>query len=361
MEKITKIHNIKLLLFIALMALVNISYSQNPIKARPDQMIMVDSVQEIQNVKVRLGDRIKVKSTGAEYLVQTDSVPGYITDEVAVITVGGNYAVLQATEKGYNALHFGFSSNNSPENNHLSLQKAIDWHKASGTPTTIYMQEGLFRVGSSNADAVDNELWNIEQTQDLTIEGQGKDKTIILGERDHIAESTASRFFRLRNAPNVTMQDFTLRSEFQRSVNMRAADPENSPDSSMVFGVVVVTKSSGGNNLNSDNLKLKRLGFKYNYGVQVFNNDNTKGFEMSECEIEDILYDSQSGSIQPTGVLINNSRDFIIENNKFYDNTSSSLRRGRSIKKWFIQHDKDNQYMSEIHRIYKLAVSSEHV
>ena len=50
-----------------------------------------------------------------------------------------------------------------------------------------------------------------------------------------------------------------------------------------------------------------------------------------------------------------------LENNKFYDNTSSSLRRGRSIKKWFIQHDKDNQYMSEIHRIYKLAVSREHV
>ena len=30
-----------------------------------------------------------------------------------------------------------------------------------------------------------------------------------------------------------------------------------------------------------------------------------------------------------------------LKNNKFYDNTSSSFRRGRSIKKWFIQHDKD--------------------
>ena len=41
---------------------------------------------------------------------------------------------------------------------------------------------------------------------------------------------------------------------------------------------------------------------------------------------------------------------------KFYDNTSSNLMRGYSIKKWFTGNGKTSHYMSEIHRVYQLDV-----
>ena len=44
------------------------------------------------------------------------------------------------------------------------------------------------------------------------------------------------------------------------------------------------------------------------------------------------------------------------QNNKFYDNTSYSMMKGRSIKKWFIQCIPEEQYMSEIHRVYQLEL-----
>ena len=42
---------------------------------------------------------------------------------------------------------------------------------------------------------------------------------------------------------------------------------------------------------------------------------------------------------------------------KFYDNTSSNLMRGYSIKKWFAGNEKTSHYMSEIHRVYHLDVN----
>ena len=45
-----------------------------------------------------------------------------------------------------------------------------------------------------------------------------------------------------------------------------------------------------------------------------------------------------------------------VKTGKFYDNTSSKLMRGYSIKKWFTGNAKTNNYMSEIHRVYQLDV-----
>ena len=41
---------------------------------------------------------------------------------------------------------------------------------------------------------------------------------------------------------------------------------------------------------------------------------------------------------------------------KFYDNTSSKLMRGYSIKKWFTGNGKTSNYTSEIHGDYQLDV-----
>ena len=45
-----------------------------------------------------------------------------------------------------------------------------------------------------------------------------------------------------------------------------------------------------------------------------------------------------------------------VKTGKFYDNTSSKLMRGYSIKKWFTGNGKTSNYMSEIHRVYQLDV-----
>ena len=45
-----------------------------------------------------------------------------------------------------------------------------------------------------------------------------------------------------------------------------------------------------------------------------------------------------------------------VEKNKFYDNTCSYSKRGRSIKKGLIPHEEGYHYMTEIHRIYRLEI-----
>ena len=131
MKNIMKINNIKLLLFIALITLVNISYAQNPIKARPDQMIMVDSIQQIPNLNVNIGDRIKVKSTGAEYLVQNDSIASYPVDEIAVIINRSNYVVLES-EPIYPEF-FGGGINKTGDQNDEAFQKAVNFSITKGS------------------------------------------------------------------------------------------------------------------------------------------------------------------------------------------------------------------------------------
>lgn len=219
---------------------------------------------------------------------------------------------------------FGFHSDSSAEANHVALQRAIDFHTSTGTPSIIHIEEGTYRVGSSAADDVDGEIWNIEQTEGLTIRGAGMNKTTIIGERDHIAAATVENYFRLRNAPDITFEDFTLQGEFEISDTMRVGDPRNSRDSSMVIGIVTVAKSSGGNNRNCDNLTVRRVGFKNHYGIQVYDNDATTGFRMEDCLVEDIIFDTDAGGPQPTGVLVNNSSNFYIINNDFFNISSQS-------------------------------------
>ena len=161
MKNIMKIHNINLLLFMALMMLVNISYAQNPIKARPDQMIMVDSIQQIPNLDVNLGDRIKVKSTGAEYLVQADSVDNYTTDEIAVITIGSSYAVLQPSkENKINIKNFGLIGGGSNETD--LIRKAFDY--CQKTSTELYVPYGQYLYDSNIPIQVNTDDFRVSGT-----------------------------------------------------------------------------------------------------------------------------------------------------------------------------------------------------
>ena len=71
------------------------------------QAATYSNITAINYPLLTVGDRIKVMDTGAEYLVQATSVPEFVTDEHAVITVGSNYAVLQPQNGEINATWLG--------------------------------------------------------------------------------------------------------------------------------------------------------------------------------------------------------------------------------------------------------------
>ena len=96
-----------------------------------DIIIAVDSIQQIPSLNVNLGDRIKVKSTGAEYLVQADSVAGYNVDTVAVVPTNAGYAHLQKNKgsinvKWFNATGDGSSDDTEPFNNAIKYVKTFE-------------------------------------------------------------------------------------------------------------------------------------------------------------------------------------------------------------------------------------------
>lgn len=80
---------------------------------------------------LKIGDRIIVKNTGAEYLVQADSISNYVTDGIAVIDVGANYAVLQPSNGFYLVDWFGATPDDNSDDDFAALNKAISLRKGN--------------------------------------------------------------------------------------------------------------------------------------------------------------------------------------------------------------------------------------
>tara|TARA_R110002126_G_scaffold287993_1_gene441167 strand:+ start:10555 stop:12648 length:2094 start_codon:yes stop_codon:yes gene_type:complete len=242
----------------------------------------------------------------------------YDLENVSVDTVAEIATKYDLTRQIF-AADFGFHQDSTAEQNHVNFQKAINYHIASGTPTVINIRGGSFRVGSLRSDAVDNEIWNIEQTQGLLIKGAGKGKTIIIGERDHVGGASSPDFIRIRNAQNIGIEGVTFQSEFKRLTTMVFADAENSVDSNMTKGIYVVVKSLNGNATASNNLKIFDCEFKYLYGIAIHVNDDLDGVTIENTDFTDCYRDCNGGIPQPTGMLINDAKNLEVVNCDFFN------------------------------------------
>ena len=102
-----------------------------------DIIIAVDSIQQIPSLNVNLGDRIKVKSTGAEYLVQADSIENLTIDGLFQIKNGSNTVVYSPDNCIVNPDDVGISEN---------LADSIKWKRlfdyVAKTGCSIYIPGG---------------------------------------------------------------------------------------------------------------------------------------------------------------------------------------------------------------------------
>ncbi len=97
------------------------------------------------------GDRIKVKDTGVEYLVQATAVSGYTTDTIAVIPVaGGKFAVMQYGN-GYLLSGFNVKSTNDSITNRINLQRAFNYVGATGKPNLYWDKAGTIKLFSTTS------------------------------------------------------------------------------------------------------------------------------------------------------------------------------------------------------------------
>jgi hypothetical protein len=110
----------------------------------------VDSVEQILNESYTIGERIIIPSTGANYVIQTDSVAGYQTDSIAVIPVDTNYAVLQPVNGEYDVRWFGAVDDNLSDNI-VSINKADNY---SNGETILFQGDTFFTTGANITNAI---------------------------------------------------------------------------------------------------------------------------------------------------------------------------------------------------------------
>lgn len=94
-----------------------------------------------------LNTRVKIGQTGAEYLIQSNSVAGYVVDSVAVVPNGSNYAVLQPQNGSYNIEWFGAIPDTIIDSK-AAVQKAIDYARIKGS-LKVLIGEGMFALSDS--------------------------------------------------------------------------------------------------------------------------------------------------------------------------------------------------------------------
>lgn len=100
---------------------------------------------------LKVGDRIKVKDTGAEYKVQASAVSGYTTDTIAVIPVaGGNYAVMEYGN-AYLLSAFNVKSTNDSITNRINLQRAMNFAGATSNPNILCDQTAAVKLLSTTS------------------------------------------------------------------------------------------------------------------------------------------------------------------------------------------------------------------
>ncbi len=119
------------------------------------RLYAINNLSEIYGSTYATNSIFTRRSTGARYLVQSDSVAGYTVDSVAVIPTGSNYAVLQSESGNYDVKWFG-AIGDSTTDDRAALQKAVDFPNAK----TITFSKGTYTVASSTT-AIDVPLVGI--------------------------------------------------------------------------------------------------------------------------------------------------------------------------------------------------------
>ena len=92
-------------------------------------LVAFDSTSHITG-SFPIGTRIKIRSTGAEYLVESSEPPGYSADGIAVIDLTGSYAVLQPVNGQYDVVWLGALPGGvlaDTATNSIALQRALDY------------------------------------------------------------------------------------------------------------------------------------------------------------------------------------------------------------------------------------------
>jgi len=131
-------------------------------KLAPDRqfMTLTDLLNNANKIPFRLGEIIEVASTGARYKIQADSVEGYNVDNVAVIPVASNYAVLQAKNKEYKTEWWGNLESGS-----------LIWNSA-GKFAFLTTKKGINRVSGSYSDSTISRGNKVILSQPLIIKDQ---------------------------------------------------------------------------------------------------------------------------------------------------------------------------------------------
>jgi len=249
----------------------------------------VDSVQEILGMKLELADRVKVKGTGAEYLVQSNAVTGYTTDSVAVMPTNGVFAVLQPVGNTINTQIFGIEGDGVTDN-HESLQDLFDF--AVVNQYSVEILKGIFIIS--------REINIPNPTKGMEIKGPGTIKFIDGGAVDGFGA-----IFRILNAKELTISGLTLDGNRQNRTPAEVA----------AHTIKLETNSE---NVNIENIVIK--------------NSVTDGIYIASAEPSDTatfprninIQNIQIDSSYRNGISVINAINCVIQNNEI-KNTFGTL------------------------------------
>jgi hypothetical protein len=244
----------------------------------------IDSVQQLASmdsfVNFKLGDRIINRSTGANYLVQADSVAGYANDTVAVIPVDVAYAVLQSINGQYDVRWFG-AVGDSITNDAAAIQAGLNFINLN--PSTLFLSEGDFITDTT-----------------LYI-GQGTLRGVI---SDFTQVSGSELRYRGLNSSSI-IESLNDAGEYGSYIEGQSiVDLSIWADSAVSVGINLLNPSGTGSG-GLSNIRINGTNKKLTTGVSVdFSiNYNLNGVRIDQCEVG--VRFVKSGSASTTTSLIN--------------------------------------------------------
>lgn len=147
----------------------------------------VDSTDQIYATTFPENAIVTDRARGGRYLIQPDSQPGYITDSLAVIPTGSNYAILQPTANGYNVKHFNVKGDHTDQTEKLTKVWAFAETKSVYFPsdtgsyvidrarprsnTIINFEPGSIIEGLASGSSTG--LFYLQDVENVTFKGNG--------------------------------------------------------------------------------------------------------------------------------------------------------------------------------------------
>ena len=314
------------ILFVLVLLFAGWRVNERVIRGR---VINVSDVASIPNTST-VGQRFRIESTGAEYVIEATNPIS--PDGNIVAEKGNNYAVLQPREKNiYNLLDAGAIANDTVSDK-AAIDQLIEFQKAIDDSIVVRVPEGEY-ILATTMSLTQNAAIEMIDVHGLTWKGDGSNSTTFTIKSEGAGYTNRIGFV-LRNSSNITFDGIKFQGWDDPTDTVGVDNPKGIDYYNPIGAITVLSIGSG----TSDYFKVTDCEFRYFQGAVIFHKDSANHIEIYNNRFLDNRHPvnnnlGNSGNVIPSPVfMIGRSNDIRVKNNYFEDNYDSGVDRlGHSV------------------------------